>query len=76
MTDVLFQFLRESLKEGRKIEIRGFGTFEVKHYGERKSFNPKTRSYIDLSARDVPFYKASSVLKRSVNKHLSSHELD
>lgn len=75
MVDTLFDLLRDTLKSGNKIEIRGFGIFELKQYDKRKAFNPKILQHVDLPDRAVPFYKASSVLKKSVNHHLSN-ELD
>lgn len=70
ITDHLLEFIKKSVKEGKKVEIRGFGMFEAKIYKAKNSFNPKTLQYKYLPSRKVPFYKASTVLKRNINKEV------
>lgn len=68
ITDEVFSFLKYTVKENKRVEIRGFGMFEAKQYKAKNSFNPKTLQYNELNDRLVPFYKASTVLKRNINK--------
>lgn len=70
ITDQVFEFIKLSVKEGKKVEIRGFGMFEAKLYKAKNSFNPKSLEYAVLPDRRVPFYKASTVLKRNINKEM------
>lgn len=63
-----FNFIKEQLKNNKKIEIRNFGVFESKLYKAKKSFNPKTLEYKDVEERFVPSYRASITLKKNINK--------
>jgi DNA-binding protein HU-beta len=57
-----------ALTKGEKVQLVGFGTFEVKERGERKGRNPKTLEEITIPASKVPGFKAGKELKDSVNK--------
>lgn len=56
-----------ALKEGDKVQIFGFGTFEVKATAEREGRNPKTGEAIKIAAAKKPAFAASKVLKDAVN---------
>jgi len=56
-----------ALKEGEKVQLIGFGTFEVKESSEREGRNPKTGETITIAASKKPSFSASKVLKDSVN---------
>ncbi len=56
-----------ALKEGDKVQIFGFGTFEVKATAEREGRNPKTGEVIKIAAAKKPAFAASKVLKDAVN---------
>lgn len=58
----------ETLANGEKVQLVGFGTFEVKQRGERKGRNPKTLEEITIPASKVPVFKAGKELKEKVNK--------
>ena len=55
----------EALKNGEKVQLVGFGTFEVR---ERKARNPQTRAEIKIPASIAPVFKAGKALKELVNK--------
>ena len=57
----------EALKEGDKVQLIGFGTFEVKATAEREGRNPKTGEAIKIAAAKKPVFSASKVLKDEVN---------
>lgn len=57
----------EALKEGEKIQLVGFGTFEVRARQARKGRNPQTGKEIDIPAGKVPVFRAGKTLKDSVN---------
>ena len=57
----------DSLKKGEKVQLVGFGTFEVKERGERTGRNPKTGETITIAASKKPVFSASKVLKDEVN---------
>ncbi len=56
----------EALKEGDKISLKGFGTFEVRERNERTARNPRTGETIIVPATTIPAFKASSALKKEL----------
>ena len=60
--------ITEALVKGEKIQIVGFGTFEVKERGERKGRNPRTKEEITIPASKLPTFKAGKALKDAVAK--------
>lgn len=57
-----------SLVKGEKVQISGFGTFEVKAREARIGRNPHTKEAIEIPATNVPVFKASKALKDTVSK--------
>ncbi|MCD7949701.1 MAG: HU family DNA-binding protein [Erysipelotrichaceae bacterium] len=57
----------DALKEGDKVVLKGFGTFEVRERKERVGRNPQTGEAVVIPASKAPAFKASTVLKKSVN---------
>lgn len=56
----------EELKKGEKIQLVGFGTFEVGHRAERTGRNPKTGEMLTIAASKTPKFKAGKALKDAV----------
>ena len=63
----VFSAITSALKEGDKVQIIGFGTFEVKESAEREGRNPKTGEAITIAAAKKPAFSASKALKDEVN---------
>lgn len=59
--------IAEALKNGEKVQLVGFGTFEVKTRGERTGRNPKTGETITVAASKHPSFSASKALKDQLN---------
>ena len=57
-----------ALVKGEKVQISGFGIFEVKERMARVGRNPKTGRSLDIPAANVPAFKASKTLKDTVSK--------
>ena len=57
-----------ALKEGEKVQLVGFGSFEVKKRAARIGRNPKTKESIEIPASVVPVFKAGKALKNTVAK--------
>ncbi len=55
-----------ALKEGEKVQLVGFGSFEVKSRAARLGRNPQTRKPVEIPASKVPVFKAGKALKDSV----------
>ena len=60
--------ISEALRKGEKVQLVGFGSFEVKKRAARVGRNPKTKEPIDIPASTVPVFKAGKVLKDTVGK--------
>ena len=57
----------EALKEGDKVQLVGFGSFEVRKRAARKGRNPQTKEEIKIPASKAPVFKAGKALKDLVN---------
>ena len=57
----------EELKKGEKVQLVGFGTFEVSERAAREGINPRTRETIKIAAAKTPKFKAGKQLKDSLN---------
>ena len=55
-----------ALKEGEKVQLVGFGSFEVKHRAERTGLNPRTKEPVTIAASKVPTFKAGKALKDAI----------
>lgn len=62
-----FAAIANALKNGDKVQLIGFGTFEVKDVAAREGRNPKTGETIKIAAAKKPAFSASKVLKDQVN---------
>ena len=60
--------VEEALKNGDKVVLVGFGTFEVRKRAARKGRNPQTKKEITIPASNAPVFKAGKGLKDSINK--------
>src|ERR1700681_1315207 len=62
VVDSFLDAIKDALKEQRNIEVRGFGTFKIRHRKTRMARNPGTGAPVEESARPVPVYKPSKEL--------------
>ncbi len=58
----------EALAKGEKVQLVGFGSFEVRKRAARKGRNPQTKEEIKIPASKAPVFKAGKALKELVNK--------
>ena len=63
-----------ALKEGKNIELRGFGSFKVKKRNGRIARNPRTGEQVIVAEHFVPLFKVSKDLKHSVDENLKKLE--
>ena len=68
IVDLVFGILKETLEDGAKIRISGFGNFVVRQKRPRKGRNPKTGEAMVISRRRVVTFKPSDVLRKALNK--------
>lgn len=69
IVNTIFDSMTRSLTKGDRIEIRGFGSFEVRVRKPRQGRNPKTGQQVAVGRRRVPFFKVGKELKDKVNNH-------
>ena len=67
LVDLIFQTLKDTVADGEKVKISGFGNFVVRDKRSRVGRNPQTGDAIDISERRVLTFKASQVLKDALN---------
>ena len=67
VVNTIFDSMIEALKRGDRIEIRGFGSFQVKIREAREGRNPKTGEPVHISAKRTPFFKVGKELKEMVD---------
>jgi integration host factor subunit beta len=67
IVNAVFESMTEALCSGERIEIRGFGSFVVKHRRSREGRNPKTGEIVAVAAKRVPFFKVGKELKQRVD---------
>jgi DNA-binding protein HU-beta len=67
-TAALIDSVVETLSSGDKVQLVGFGTFEVHHRPERIGHNPRTKEEIKIAASDYPVFKAGKSFKDAVAK--------
>ena len=65
--DLILEEISKALVEGRRVEIRGFGSFKIRSRKQREGRNPKTGSPVSVPAKKVPFFKAGKELKELVD---------
>ena len=59
--------MKDSLLEGGRVEVRGFGSFKVKEYGSYAGRNPRTGEKVAVEPKRLPFFRAGKELKEYLN---------
>ena len=67
VVNTIFDSMASALRQGERIEIRGFGSFQVKVREAREGRNPKTGEPVHISAKRTPFFKVGKELKEMVD---------
>jgi integration host factor subunit beta len=67
IVDLMFKGFINELKNGGRIEIRGFGSFSIRRYKAYKGRNPKTGKAVDVKPKRLPFFKVGRELKKMVD---------
>ncbi len=64
----IFDEIGSSLAAGRRVELRGFGSFSVRERKARTGRNPRTGETVDVEAKRFPFFKTGKVLRQRLNE--------
>jgi integration host factor subunit beta len=67
LINAIFDCMEASLRRGERIEIRGFGSFEIRNYRAYEGRNPRTGSAVSVKPKRLPFFKVGKELKERVN---------
>ena len=65
--DLVFDGFTDTLKNGGRIEIRGFGSFTVRKYKAYKGRNPRNGEHVEVKPKKSPFFKVGRELKKMVD---------
>lgn len=63
----VFDEIIDALKQGNRVELRGFGAFSVKERQARTGRNPRTGASVDVTEKHVPFFKTGKELRQRLN---------
>jgi integration host factor subunit beta len=66
---MIIEYMANSLSNGERIEIRGFGSFSLHYREPRRGRNPKTGDAVDLSGKYVPYFKPGKEMRERVNQN-------
>lgn len=75
LVELVFDSIKDTLAQGQKIKISGFGNFVVREKKPRVGRNPQTGQSIEISARKVLTFRPSQVLRAEVNTALEGRPL-
>jgi len=67
VVNLIFDSMCEALKNGEKVEIRGFGSFTIREREAREARNPKSGDVVKIPAKRTPFFKTGKELRERVN---------
>lgn len=68
VVNAVFGTMSGALESGDRVEIRGFGSFEVRTYDAYTGRNPKTGAMVSVAAKRAPFFKTGKELRLRINK--------
>lgn len=67
IVNTIFEEITNTLAEGNRVELRGFGAFSVKHRPARTGRNPRTGQAVDVPSKSVPYFKTGKDLREKLN---------
>ena len=67
IVNTIFDSMSKTLMSGKRIEIRGFGSFEIRVREPRLGRNPKSGENVQIGVRRVPFFKVGKELRERIN---------
>ena len=68
IVNTVFESIVDSLKDGEKIELRGFGSFRIRRRNSRIGRNPKTGARVKVPPKRIPYFKPGKQLKELLNQ--------
>ena len=68
LVNTVFDCLEQSMRRGEKIEVRGFGRFQIRSYRAYKGRNPRTGQLVAVKPKRLPHFRASVALAARINE--------
>ena len=68
IVNAIFDAIEATLRRGERIEIRGFGSFEVRKYRAYSGRNPRNGTKVAVAAKNLPFFKVGKEMKDRINQ--------
>jgi integration host factor subunit beta len=68
IVNTFFDSIKDSLKRGDRVEIRGFGSFKIKEYEGYQGRNPSTGEMVQVKPKRLPFFRVGKDLKEYLNQ--------
>lgn len=65
--NAFFDTMTSALKEGRRVELRGFGSFAIREYDGYMGRNPRTGEVVNVAPKRLPFFKVGKEMREAVN---------
>ena len=67
VVETTIELMKQQLMDGGRIEIRGFGSFEMREYGAYRGRNPRTGESVEVKPKRTPFFKVGQDLRDMLN---------
>lgn len=67
VVNTVFESIVDSLRDGEKIELRGFGSFRIRNRNSRVGRNPRTGAPVHVPAKRIPYFKPGKDLRELLN---------
>lgn len=67
VVSTIFDEIAQALKQGKRVELRGFGVFAIHERKARVARNPKTAEKVEVAAKRVPVFKAGKTMHKLLN---------
>ena len=67
IVSTIFEEITQALSAGKRVELRGFGAFSVRHRGARVGRNPRTGDSVEVEEKAIPFFKSGKLLRERLN---------
>jgi integration host factor subunit beta len=75
IVNTIFNEITVSLSEGKRVELRGFGAFSVKHRKQRTGRNPRTGEAVEVEEKFIPVFKTGKELRIKLNTKENKSEI-
>lgn len=67
LVNAILDEITDALRRGDRVELRGFGTFSIKERDARQGRNPRTGEKVDVSGKNVPYFKCGKEMRVRLN---------